>query len=124
MNRDEKYPFVNMNVGETVLVPKEQYVNARASADYYWRKYQMKFSWARTEHGHYRCTRIEPIARPRKPSPYARKFWLLKVGDRFTVPSEDYAKAQPLGAYYAKQLGITLSWRCWPDGRHACTRIK
>jgi hypothetical protein len=121
---EHKYPFVNMNIGETVLVPKEQYANARASADYYWRKRWMKFSWVRTEHGNYRCTRIEPTRGPRKPNPYANKFRTLDVSEHFVVSDKEYAKAQPLSAYYARHLGRVFSWRRWPDGRHACTRLK
>lgn len=121
---DKKYPFVDMAIGDKVVVPKDQYHNARASTDYYWRKHNMKFSWEKTPHGNYHCTRIEPNDRHQQLSPYSAQFKALKVGERLVVSAKEYGKAQPLGAYYSRRLGITLSWRCWPDGRHACTRVK
>lgn len=121
---DYKYPFADMEIGDAVIVPKDQYTNARASSDYYWRRHQMKFSWARMITGQYQCTRIEPTKRGRVPNPVAAQFKAMKVGDSFTVSEQAYTRAQSLGSYYAARLKIVLRWRCWPSGRHECTRLK
>jgi hypothetical protein len=121
---ESKYPFSEMEINDSVLVPKEAYKNARANTDYQWRQHGKQFSWQKTHHGNYLCMRVERIRRTLAPSLFSDRFKALKVGDHFVVSAKDYAKAQPLGAYYSKQLGITLSWRRWPDGRHACTRLK
>jgi hypothetical protein len=123
MRRYCPWPFQSIALGESFVLHEADYHNAREVARRL-RSKELHFTWRQLPDGKYQCTRVEwaPVVL-RGPNPYAERFKTLKVCETFTIPHAEYHRAQKLSAYYAKRLGIRLSWRTLADGSHECGRL-